>query len=219
MKKRLFCLFIMVAFALVTIGCSSPADNIYDILEETVAKESDFEKQQAPMMELEIEEIALFDEIMELGMKEFETIVELANQALANLDQREELLNKEKAALEQSQLEFEKINEQIDDMKDGTLKNSAIELKKLMQDRFDSYDNLYEAYLNGLNEDRKIYSLVQNEDLELESLEKQIEASNKAYESVFEFNDIFNEKTEQFNKAKLEFYEEAGFKIQTDTEE
>ncbi|WP_062105262.1 YkyA family protein [Bacillus niameyensis] len=218
MKKQIYGLLMIILIMMMT-ACSSPEDNIYQIIEETAVKEVDFEKQQEPMKELEIKEKELFDQIMELGMKELDEIQQLADDALANLDEREKLLTKEQEAINQSKEEFEKASTEISKIKDDKLKNEALELDKLMKTRFNAYESLNEAYLNGLAEDRKIYDMVKKEDLKLEDLEKQIEASNKAYEAVLISNEEFNEATEKFNAAKLDFYKAAGFKISTSNEE
>ena len=84
-----------------------------------------------------------------------------------------------------------------------------------MNDRYESHENLYLAYLNGLSEDRKIYELIKNEDVNIEELSAQVEISNQAYESVFEANRQFNEQTEKLNNAKIKFYEASGIKIET----
>ena len=41
----------------------------------------------------------------------------------------------------------------------------------------------------------------------------QIDTTNQVYESIIKENSQFNEQTEQFNDAKLQFYKSAGIKI------
>ena len=77
-----------------------------------------------------------------------------------------------------------------------------------MNNRYESHETLFKAYNNGLAEDRKIYEMLKDEDLMLEDLELQIETTNAIYESVFEANTQFNQLTEEFNDAKIKFYEE-----------
>ncbi|MCJ8006117.1 YkyA family protein [Lederbergia wuyishanensis] len=213
--RKIHTIIFVVLIAVVLTACTSSGDNIYKALEATAAKEADFENQQEPLKKLETSEKEIFDQIMELGMKEFDQISKLADNAIANLDQREEHLKKEKNSIEESKKEFHLATEEFKKIKDEKLKNQANELQELMNKRYESYDKLYSAYLNGLQEDRKIYEIIKNEDLKLEDLEAQIEASNKAYENVFEANQHFNEQTEKFNKAKLKFYEDSGLKIET----
>jgi hypothetical protein len=212
--RKLFIGVIIFIFASVVAGCSSPKDNIYQTLEETAAKEKEFNNQQEPIAELETQENSLFDEIMTLGMKEFEETTKLADEALKNLDKREELMKKEKEALDAAKKEFTKFSGEIEKIKDEKLKAQATELQALMNKRYESHHQLFEAYSNGLNEDRKIYEMIKDEDLMLEDLELQIETTNAIYESVFEANTQFNQLTEEFNDAKIKFYEEFGINIE-----
>ncbi|KRG10910.1 YkyA family protein [Lederbergia galactosidilytica] len=217
--KKLITFLAIGLLATMVAACSSPEENVYQIMEDAAAQENAFEKQQKPMNKLESEEKALFDEIMELGMKEFDQIQKLSNEALTNLDERENLIKKEKEALGKSKEEFKKAKAELDKIKDGELKEEAQQLATLMDDRYSAYDTLYSAYLTGLSEDKKIYELMKDEELSMEKLEEQIETSNNAYEKVRDANDTFNEKTEEFNEKKLDFYNKAGFKITTDSED
>ncbi|MBS4217902.1 YkyA family protein [Bacillus sp. FJAT-49711] len=214
MKKVHTIVFILLLSVILS-ACSSTEKNIYQTLEETAAKEADFEKQQEPLKKLEANEKELFDQIMDLGMKEFDQISKLADDALTNLDQREEHMKKEKQSLEESKKEFQLASEEFDKIKDEKLQKQADELQELMNNRYESYDKLFSSYMNGLAEDKKIYEMIKNEDLKIEDLQAQIEASNEAYESVFEANSQFNEQTKKFNEAKLKFYKDSGLNIET----
>lgn len=216
--KKTHLIFIAM-FLLILTGCTSAEDNIYEVMEATAKKEENFEKQQEPLAKLEAEEKAIFDEIMELGMKEFDQITELADQALANLDEREELLKIEKESIESSKSEFQKVAEEIGKIKDEELKEEADQLQSIMENRYATHDKLYDFYLQGLNEDRKIYELIKKEDLEMEELAEQIEKTNEVYEMIIQENNLFNEQTDQFNEAKLQFYNNAGIKIQVESSE
>ncbi|MCR2820872.1 YkyA family protein [Lederbergia panacisoli] len=216
MRKVHTIVFILLLSVILS-ACSSTEKNIYQTLEETAAKEADFEKQQEPLKRLETNEKDIFDQIMDLGMKEFDQISKLADEALAILDQREEHMKKEKQSLEESKKEFQLASEEFDKIKDDKLKKQADELQELMNSRYESYDKLFSSYMNGLAEDRKIYEMIKNEDLKIEELQAQIEASNEAYDSVYEANNQFNEQTKKFNEAKLKFYKDSGLNIETNS--
>ncbi|MBO0994487.1 YkyA family protein [Bacillus sp. SD088] len=218
MKKLITFLAIGLVVAMVA-ACSSAEENVYKIIEDAASEENAFEKQQKPMNKLESDEKALFDEIMELGMKEFDQIQKLSDEALSNLDEREKLIKKESEALEKSKEEFQKAKTELDKIKDEKLKVDAQQLAEVMDARYSAYDTLNSAYLTGISEDKKIYELLKDEELSMEKLEEQIEISNSAYEKVREANDTFNDKTEEFNDKKLDFYNKAGFDITTDSED
>ena len=196
-------------------ACTSPENTIYEVMEATAKKEDGFEKQQEPLAKLEADEKAIFDEIMDLGMKEFDEITKLADEALANLDEREELIKKEKQSIDESREEFKKATEEFNKIKDEKLKEEADHLQSLMNNRYETHNTLYELYLQGLEEDRKIYELIKKDDLQMEELSAQIDTTNQVYESIIKENSQFNEQTEQFNEAKLQFYKNAGIQIKT----
>ncbi|RST75345.1 hypothetical protein D4T97_008850 [Siminovitchia acidinfaciens] len=209
MKKRYLAAVVLASTALFS-ACGSPEEQIHKNLEETVVIEKDFEKQQKALMKLEEKEKALFDKMMKLGMKKFDEISSLADDALANLDKREELLAKEEEAMAASKKEFEKINDLIDKLKDDRLKEKAKELQGIMNQRYESHEQLIKAYKDVIKEDRKIYELVKNKDLKFEDLESQIDAANQAQEEVLRANERFNKFTEKFNEEKEKLYRETG---------
>ncbi|MEK3887123.1 YkyA family protein [Bacillus sp. FSL K6-3431] len=212
--KKIIITTCMLIMAVIMSACSAPEENIYQTLEDTVGKESNFEQQQKPLTELEIAEKALFDEIMELGMKDFEKISQKADEGLANLDKREALLKKEKESIDASKETFSKISEEVSNLEEDNIKKEAENLQNVMKKRYESYDNLYSSYIEGIGEDRKTYEMIKDKELRMEDLQTQIETTNKVYENVFEANSQFNEQTEKFNKAKAKFYKEAGIKVE-----
>lgn len=208
--KRICMAALMLASITFISACGSPEEQIHKHLEETIVLEKDFEDQQKPLMELEQEEKALFDEIMSLGMKHFDKITSLSNEALANLDKREEHLAKEEEAMEASKNEFEKIDDVLDKMEDEKIQAKAKDLQDLMNKRFDAHGQLVSAYKDVIQEDRKMYEMLKDKELKHEDLEAQIVKSNEAQEKVLEANEKFNEYTKTFNAEKEKLYKEAG---------
>lgn len=203
----------VLALLLFIAGCSSLEDQLYQTLEEVVSKEKGFEKQQKPLAELEVKEKELFDEMMQLGMKEFDQITDLADQALENLNKREQLLASEQKAMDNSKKEFNKMSNYIKKINDDEVKEKVQKLYQLMEERYESHEQLIVAYEELIEEDRKIYEMVKDKDLELEQLTSQIDEANQALESVNEVSDQFNKQTDTFNELKLELYEEIGMKV------
>ncbi|UHA59445.1 YkyA family protein [Metabacillus litoralis] len=148
LKKKNYALFIVLLFLLS--GCFGPApeERIYTILEEAVTLENSFKEQQQPLLELEKKEADLYNRIMDLGMKEFEQVVSLSKEALTSVEERESKLQMEYDSIMSSKDKFNEINEEIEKIKDETLLQSAQELKSTMEDRYKSYENLYENYKN-----------------------------------------------------------------------
>ncbi|MRX71659.1 hypothetical protein GJU40_05655 [Bacillus lacus] len=216
MKKRTYSSLVSMLLAMIILaGCSgtSPAENIYNTLEKVVSLEDTFKEQQEPLYELERQENELYNQIISLGMKEYDEIVSLSQEAAGLVEEREERITQENESIQEGRQEFEKINDEIEKMEDGDAKNKAIELRDVMTERYQSYDQLHQNYTQAISQDKQLYTLLQNEDLKLDELEGQISQINESYEKVIEENKRFNEFTDQYNQTKKEFYEAAGLEV------
>jgi Putative cell-wall binding lipoprotein len=195
------------------LGGPTPEEQIYETLEKVVKVEKDFEEQQNPLVELEKKEKELYDEILTLGMKEFDQIVSLSNDALAVVGDRETRINNEQKSIEASKKEFQKVDALISEIKEDSVKEEANELVSLMNERYESYEDLYTVYKEAIEHDKKLYEMFQNEELTLDELEQQITLINETYEKVVAANETFNNLTDQYNKAKVTFYQNAGLEV------
>jgi hypothetical protein len=206
-------LLLVLILGLLT-GCKVvPEEKIYDIMEQTVVKEKDFEKQQKPLTELESKEKKIFEEIMDLGMKDMEQMTKLANLALDNLKERKEKMELEQKSMIASKKEFSKIEDPIEKIESKQLKKEAQDLFQLMEKRYAFHDRLYEAYNKGIETNIQLYKLLMKKDVSMDDLENQIEITNKAYSEVLKMNEQFNEQTKKFNNEKKKFYKLAKINI------
>ncbi len=203
---------ILVLLLLLT-GCSSVEDKLYKTLETAVSIEKEFDKHQKSLTALEVKEKELFDKMLTLGMKEFEQITKLADEALENLNQREELVKKEQDVMAKSRKEVTKAKNYIDKINDDRVKEKALQVYEITDERFESHAQLVTAYEQLTIEDRKIYELMKEKELELEQLTEQIDRANEALENVKAASDEFNKQTETFNEMKIQLYKEAGIKV------
>jgi hypothetical protein len=197
-------------------GCSgsSPEEEMYSALEKVVSLEDTFEEQQKPLMELEKEENELYEEIISLGMKEYDKIVSLSKEAAAVVEEREKRLEDERQSILDSKEEFKNIAALTKELKEDGAKDKADKLQGLMQNRYDSYDALYASYKEAIVLDKELYQMFQKKDLKLEELEAKITEINSTYEKVLAENKKFNEYTEQYNQAKMDFYKEAEIEVE-----
>lgn len=200
---------------------TSKAEEIYQHLERAVTLEEVFEQQQKPLVELETQEQKLYEQIIPLGMSEFEEIKRLSNEALQIVEQRRERMANEKSSIDAARAEFQLIEPIINEMEEGELKTKAEELYQVMSNRYDAYDTLYERYMNSLELDKTLYEMFQNEELTLDELEAQLDKINTSYSKVKEANDTFNQYTDEYNQIKKEFYNLAELNVvfSEDTEE
>ncbi|UAL49005.1 YkyA family protein [Sutcliffiella horikoshii] len=208
-----------LAFSLLLTGCvngESAEQEIFQTLEEVVELEASFEEQQGPLLELEKEESAIYDEILTLGMKEFDQIVKLSQEGLALVEQKEAAMKSEKESIEAARKQFEEVKTSIESLEDEELKKEAQALYQLMEQRYEAYMTLSNHYMKSMEVEKEMYELFQTEDLTLEQLQVQINDLNEKYEKINEANQSFNEYTDQYNKAKLEFYKKAGLNVSYD---
>nr|WP_251025761.1 YkyA family protein [Bacillus sp. ISL-47] len=212
-------LLVLSIGAIFLTGCMNqptPEEKMYEILENVVAKEKTFEEQQDPLVNLEKKEKDLYDRIIALGMKEFDEITKLSDEASSIVDQRKDHMEKEQESIQASKVEFETLLPIIEEIEDKKVKEKSKLLYEIMMERYKIHDVLYKDYSKALEYDKELYAMFKKEDLSLEQLEEQISKINDMYEKILASNKQFNEKTEEYNEAKLSFYKEAGLEIKTE---
>ncbi|MFV8826974.1 YkyA family protein [Alkalihalobacterium sp. APHAB7] len=207
MKLKHFGLILSMTMVMFLAACgNNPAENMYTHMEKAVVLEEVFEQQQEPLIVAEKKEHELYEQIIKLGMSEYEEIVDLSQQAIAIVQERKQLMDKEKMSIEAGYEEFLNIEPEIEELKDEELKNFALQLKETMTNRHESYQVLYDEYDMALSLDEELYTMLQQEDLTIDELQEKIDEINEAYERVMEAKDVFNELTEAYNEKKKEFY-------------
>ncbi|WP_246944065.1 YkyA family protein [Bacillus pinisoli] len=209
---KMICLTTLFLITACTSG-PTPAEQIYVHLEQAVKLETEFEQQQKPITDLEQQEKELYNQIIELGLKEIEKIKELSAEATKIVDERKARLEQEYESIKQSKAEFDKITQIVAEMKTDELKQEAETLIDIMNERFQTYESLYSSYLTSISLDQELYAMFQQEDLTLEALEGKINEINTSYEQVIQLNESFNSATTQYNEQKKNFYETAGLEV------
>nr|WP_306798598.1 YkyA family protein [Oceanobacillus saliphilus] len=196
-------------------ACSgqSTEEQIHSHLEEAVVLEAEFEDQQSVITDLEVQEQEIYNQIIDLGMDDFDQITELSNQAIGIIDQREEEIDVEKQSIEASHEEFAKIEDLITNIENTEVQDKANSMYDVMNNRYRSYGELNEAYVTSLELERELYTMLQQEDIEQEELTAHINSINDSYERVLQSNDEFNNYTVEYNALKKEFYEAAQLEV------
>ena len=218
-NKRYFTLAGLLILIVGLTGClnnSSPEEKIYDTLEEVASLEKDFKEQQEPLQKLEEEDNEIYGKIIQLGMKELEEIQALSNDAIEGIEKRKDLMEKEKAAINNAKERFKDVDGQIKELEDTSLQTEANNLKEIMTNRFDAYDELHNHYTTSLKQETELYELFKEKDAAKEDLEAKIEEINKTYNSLMDSNKRFNELTNEYNEEKIAFYKNA--KLDVDVE-
>ncbi|MGJ9458579.1 YkyA family protein [Oceanobacillus sp. CF4.6] len=208
-KNLLFILPTILIVLLAACSSQSTEEQIHSHLEQAVELEAEFENQQSAITDLEVQEQEIYNQIIDLGMEDFEQITELSNEALSIIDQREEKIELEKQSIESSQEEFAKIEDLISDLEDTEVKEKAETMYGVMDDRYSAYIKLNKAYVTSLELERALYTMLQQEEIEQEELTEHINSINESYEQVLNLNEQFNNHTLEYNALKKEFYEAA----------
>ncbi|MCL6571263.1 MAG: YkyA family protein [Bacillus sp. (in: Bacteria)] len=210
-----FILFIIAIFIIILAGCvkqKTPVEKMYDVLEKVVASEKEFEEQQDPLVTLEKKEKELYDQIINLGMKEYDQIVKLADEALTLADKRKEHMENETNSIKESEREFREVKDLKVEFEEPALTELANKLYEIMMKRYQAHEVLYKEYSEALTYDKELYVMFKNKDLTLEDLEVQVNKLNKTYKKIFDANENFNMLTEQYNEKKQLFYQKSGLK-------
>lgn len=192
----------------------SPEQQVFDVLEKVVTLENSFVDQQGSLVKLEEQEKEIYDKIIGLGMKEHDQLVELSDEAISLIEERKKHMKKERESIVASKQEFSTLPPIIKKIEKKELKKEANQLFKVMNQRYEAHDAMYDNYLAGLNLDTELYEMFKRKNLTLEELEDQIKQINETYEKVLEENEKFNEQTKRYNEVKLAFYQQAGIEIQ-----
>ncbi len=204
-RKNIYYVMIIV-FLLGLSACTTvnPAEEIYNHLEKAVSLEAGFEAQQAPLSKAENEEYELYDEILKLS--ELDEINNLVTEVEELALSRKEMIEKEKESIQEAYDEFLHINPIVETIEDEELLTLANELISTMENRFETYNELYNVYKASIDLDLELYSLVKSEDLTIEELEMMHDEVNASYMQVNDLKEKFNEYTLKYNDIKRDFY-------------
>lgn len=205
--KRNLITVLFILSIIVIVGCSSqsPEETIVQHLEETIVLEKTFEEEQEKINELELKDQQLYEEIIQLDMDDFDKIVELSEEAIEYLDKRLEHLQLEKESIEASKEEFLKIEKYIEQLDSEEKKHGEAMFEKMVN-RFNAYDEVYDKYTSSIDLTKQLYESLQTEEIDEKEVISLITKVNDSYELVFEANDTFNNRTEEYNHLKEEFY-------------
>jgi hypothetical protein len=212
-------IFFTLAISFLLTGCDSKektTERMYQALENIVEAEKAFEEQQEPLVVLEKNEKEIYNQIMALGMKQHDEIVKLSDEALSIIDKRREHLQKEIDSINASKAEFKNAEEIRNEMDNSEQKKKVTELLEIMRNRYKVHNKLSKEYSSALDNDQVLYQMLKNESISYEKLEDHVTNLNTIYQKVYDANEEFNELTAQYNKKKLEFYEEAGLKLENE---
>lgn len=219
-KLKIVTLFLSIVGLLFLVACgSSTEEKIHKHLENAVEVENEFINEEGSIADLETKEQEIYEKIIELPTEEFKQIKELSTQGIENIDKRKELIELEKESFDNSKDEFDKAEELVDDLSEDEAQKQGKEMSAIMIERYEAYSNVYDSYAKVLENEKKLYNLFQDEDAEQEAALDQLDKLNDNYEAVIDANNLFNDKTDEYNKMKKKFYEESELNVEYNDEE
>ena len=216
--KKTSLLLVGVVALLSACSGESVEEQIHTHLEETVTLEEGFKSQQGEITDLEKQEQEIYSQIIDLGMDDLDEITKLSQDALTIIDERKEELIIEKESIASAQEEFQSIEELIEGIEEEALKSKGKEMYETMMSRYAAYEELYAAYMDSLEFEKELYTMLQDEELEQEALNEHIAKINESYETILAANDQFNKHTIAYNELKKEFYEAADMNVSFEEE-
>lgn len=215
--KKFVGLFSVISLGAMLAACNSnPEKTVYDHLEAGVEEESAYTENQSSLQEAEEQEQQWYEEVIELGMDEYDEIVSLTDQLIASVDQRRDFLAEEKKGIDAGYEEATKAEPEIESIENEEAKAHAEEVQEAIEQRYERYQSLHDLYAESLDLDQTLYELLAQEDLNVEELEHHIDQVNNKYDELKEATDQFNQQTDTYNQAKRAFYESADLNVTFD---
>ncbi|XJZ28344.1 YkyA family protein [Bacillota bacterium Lsc_1132] len=208
-------LLLLSTVVLLLSGCfqqQTPSEKMYSVLEKVVTAEKSFAEQQDPLAAAESKEEKIYNQIIGLGMKQYDQIVKLSDEALALTKKRQQLMEKETESIKESEKQFQKVKDLKAELDKEALKQQANQLYDIMEKRYKAHDNLYKEYTKGITYDRQLYQMLKDKNVSMDDLEGQINKLNDSYKKIVDANNKFNDLTKQYNAKKMQFYQTAGLK-------
>ncbi|MFD2639641.1 YkyA family protein [Piscibacillus salipiscarius] len=207
-------LILLIMFFLA--ACSedyNPAEDMYTHLEKSVELESSFQSAQSELVKLEEKENELYNKMMEINMNELDEIKPIIKEALGLVEERRKLMEQEKESIDAAKEEFDQVQEYIEEL-DEEPKEIAINMVDKMNERYEGFNELYNAYNSSLDLDAELYEMLKNEELKKKDLDAQVEKVNNSYNEVQKAQEKFNKLTQEFNDLKKQFYEASGLNVE-----
>lgn len=200
----------MIAFLLLLFLLSACSENsihkqIVTHLDEAFDAEEEFSEYQEQLLQLEERDLVLYDEIVQLDDAQVEDLEQLIAEALQVIEQRDAYLQAEKATIKQSKTYFIKCEPLIELINEEETSELLAKLYDTMLKRYESYEDVYEAYGQSLDLTENLYEYLQANHSPM-LLNETIEDINASYETLFQANDQFNRLTKEYNRLKKEYY-------------
>ncbi|MCR6095882.1 YkyA family protein [Salipaludibacillus agaradhaerens] len=196
-------------------GCvgDDPAELMYDQLETSVQIENEMKSLQEPLVEAEKKEVQLYNDMASLSS--LEEIEPLSQKAIESAETRRSMMEEEKKIIDNAFEAFQEAEQYLEELEEDQAKEAGQTLIDIQNERKSVYEELYTQYVKSIDEDIKLFEMVVDEESHNDELEGQQEKVNESYARITELSDEFNVLLNDFNEAKIVFYESVGFNVTT----
>jgi len=210
--KKWINITVIILLSFIIVACNQNnhdvTEEINKHIEDTVEIELHFEESQKKISQLEEEDEEIYERIIQLGTEDYDEIIELSDKAVELLEEREEIVEQEKDSIESAKEEFLKIEPLIEKVEDDNQKDNIQKMYDAMIARYESYDAVYDNYMDSVRLTKDLYVLLKEEEFEENEVYSLISDVNDSYDHVADAFEVFNKETSSFNHFKQIYYEE-----------
>ncbi|UTR15246.1 YkyA family protein [Salipaludibacillus sp. LMS25] len=205
--------FGLILLSTILSGCfgDTPSELMYEKLEKAVQIENEMASLQGPLVEAEEKELQLYDDMV--GLSALEEIEPLSQEAIESAESRRTMMEEEKALFDEAFQIFQEAEQYAEELEEDEAKKAARTLIDIQHDRESVYEELYSEYVSSIDKDIKRFEMIAIEETVSDEQEKQQEKVNENYARITELSDQFNTLLNDYNEAKVAFYESAGFNV------
>jgi len=203
-------LAIMIGLIFTLNGCQSDqkqAAKIQKIIEEAATFEKDFATNQTELNELRENARLIYIELINLNINDKDSIKQKIEEGYTYTEQQQLLVKDAKENYQKAYATTLKIEKNINKIKDDDQKNQATLLLTIMNERKKLIGSYFEHYYENLKLQNTFYQHFEKENINLESLNEQINMINERTQEMGEIIQAFNQYTQQFIEAEKNYYQ------------
>ncbi|WP_019416099.1 YkyA family protein [Paenisporosarcina sp. TG20] len=208
MKKIILSTFLTTSLLLS--ACSlgdSTVEQLSVTLSNVFEEEKGYRDAQQQLNELEKAEQEMFNSVMSLTQKQKEEVALKTDELKESLAERLVLLNLENESIENAQASLSSFDAIVEETKQEEIKTSLLELRALMEERYQAHKVVSAEYQELTDLQSKLYDMLINEDTQQVELQEQVAKVNAQNDIVQSAINDFNEKTQKVNEKKTAVYE------------
>ena len=208
MKKNVIGTFLSTSILLsaCSIGVTTE-EKLSETLATIYEEEQGYRDAQQKLAVLEKKEQNTFNASMELTQEQQEEVTVKVEELKSSLMERLTLLNEENESIENALASLSSFDSIIDDVKEKEIKTSIIDLKSLIETRYQAHDVVSKEYQKLTDLQTVLYDMLVDEETEQAQLQEQVLKVNEQNDLVQSSINEFNEATIELNELKVSIYD------------